>query len=72
MSAKVDDRFLDHWQDSQRKQRAMREYLTRSSLRPETFEPRTLDLIAEAFKPRSPERTGPSFAGTAALLSDDR
>ncbi len=73
MGENVDARFLGHWHESQRRQEAMRTYLARSELRPESFEGKTLDLIAETLLVPPSEQHGRSpVVRTAAFMSDDR
>lgn len=73
VSTNIDERFLGRWQDSQRRQKAMRDYLAQSELEVAGFEARTLNLIADAFATHLPERgMRSSLANTASFMSDDR
>jgi hypothetical protein len=73
VSENVDARFLGRWHESQRRQEAMRKYLAQSELLPDSFEGKTLDLIAEALLTAPSEQHSRSpVVRTAAFMSDDR
>jgi hypothetical protein len=55
MSNNVDDRLVQHWLESQRRQQGARSRLASSSLPTERFEGWALDLIADALS--APETT---------------
>ena len=68
MSGTLDQRLLEHWKQSQRRQKTARRVLERSSIEPDRFEGWALDLIGEAFTGRSSERNG---SATAAAIKPD-
>lgn len=73
MSGNLDERLLGHWQESSRRQESMRRYLAKSSLPLRSFDPKVLDMLAEAFSTAPVPLHGDSPVPRAAsLLSDDR
>jgi hypothetical protein len=73
VSTNIDERFLDRWHDSQRRQKAMRDHLAQSRVEVDGFEARTLNLIADAFATPPPSQVmRSSLASTSAFMSDDR